>query len=104
MVKKILVSQPAPTTEKSPYFDIAAKHGVEFVFHPFIKVECLTPKEFRQQKIQVLDYSAIVFTSRHAIDNFFTGVSMNSCVWRSASERASSCLMRLARSAGWMGR
>ena len=72
MVKKILISQPAPTTEKSPYFDIAAKHGVEFVFHPFIKVECLTPKEFRQQKIQVLDYSAIVFTSRHAIDNFFT--------------------------------
>ena len=72
MIKKILVSQPKPTSEKSPYFDIASRFGVELVFRPFIKVEGLTPKEFRQQKISILDYTAIVFTSRHAIDNFFT--------------------------------
>lgn len=72
MIKKILVSQPEPTSPKSPYFDLAEKHGVELVFHPFIKVEGIPAKEFRQQKIQILDYSAIVFTSRHAIDHFFT--------------------------------
>lgn len=72
MIKKILVSQPKPTSEKSPYFDIAERFGVDLVFRPFIKVEGLTPKEFRQQKISILDYTAIVFTSRHAIDNFFT--------------------------------
>lgn len=72
MIKKILVSQPKPTSEKSPYFDIAAKHNVEFTFHPFIKIEGLTAREFRQQKVQILDYSAIVFNSRHAIDFFFT--------------------------------
>ena len=72
MVKKILVSQPKPASEKSPYFDIQQKHGVELVFHPFIKIEGLTSREFRNQRIQILDYSAIVFNSRHAIDHFFT--------------------------------
>ena len=71
MVKKILVSQPAPASEKSPYFDIAKKHNVEFIFHPFIKIEGLTPREFRQQKIQILEHTAVVFNSRHAIDHFF---------------------------------
>lgn len=71
MIKKILVSQPAPSSEKSPYYEIARKHGVELVFHPFIKVEGLSAKEFRQQKIQILDYSAVVFNSRNAIDHFF---------------------------------
>ena len=60
MIKKILVSQPQPSSEKSPYFDIANDFGVELVFRPFIKVEGLTAKEFRQQKINILDYSAIV--------------------------------------------
>lgn len=72
MVKKILVSQPKPTSEKSPYFDIAERFGVEFVFRPFIKVEGMTAREFRTQKVNILDYTAIVFTSRHAIDHFFT--------------------------------
>lgn len=72
MVKKILVSQPQPSSEKSPYFEIAGKYGVELVFHPFIKVECLSAREFRQQKVQILDHTAIVFNSRHAIDHFFT--------------------------------
>ena len=72
MIKKILVSQPKPSSEKSPYYDIASKFGVELVFRPFIKVEGISAKEFRAQKVNILDYTAIVFTSRHAIDHFFT--------------------------------
>ncbi|MBE6249111.1 MAG: uroporphyrinogen-III synthase [Prevotella sp.] len=72
MIKKILVSQPKPSSEKSPYYDIASKFGVELVFRPFIKVEGITAKEFRAQKVAILDYTAVVFTSRHAIDNYFT--------------------------------
>ena len=71
-IKKVLVSQPKPTSDKSPYYDIAEKYGVEIVFRPFIKVESLSAKEFRQQKVSILDHTAIVFTSRHAIDHFFT--------------------------------
>lgn len=71
MIKKILVSQPKPASEKSPYYEIASKYNVEVVFRPFIKVESLSPKEFRAQKISILDHTAIVFTSRHAIDHFF---------------------------------
>lgn len=72
MIKKILISQPKPSSEKSPYFDIEKEFGVELVFRPFIKVEGITAKEFRHQKVSILDYSAVVFTSRHAIDHFFT--------------------------------
>lgn len=72
MIKKILVSQPKPANDKSPYFDIANKFGVELVFRPFIKVESMSAKEYRAQKVSILDYTAIVFTSRHAIDHFFT--------------------------------
>ena len=71
MIKKILVSQPKPSSEKSPYFDIAKKNTVEMVFRPFFKVEGITAKEFRQQKISLLNHTAVVFTSRHAIDNYF---------------------------------
>ena len=71
MIKKILVSQPKPSSDKSPYFDIERKYGVEIVFRPFIKVESLTPREFRAQKIDILSHTAIIFTSRHAIDHFF---------------------------------
>ena len=71
MIKKILVSQPKPTSTKSPYYDIADKFGVELVFRPFIKVEPISTKEFRAQKVNILDFTAIVFTSRHAIDHFF---------------------------------
>lgn len=72
MIKKILVSQPKPTSEKSPYFDIATKFDVELVFRPFIKVEGMSAKEFRTQKVNILDYTSVIFTSRHAIDHFFT--------------------------------
>lgn len=70
-IKKILVSQPQPS-EKSPYFDIAEKYGVNIVFRPFIKVEGLSSKEFRQQKISLPEYTAVIFTARTAIDHFFT--------------------------------
>ncbi|MBP3536927.1 MAG: uroporphyrinogen-III synthase [Muribaculaceae bacterium] len=69
--KKILVSQPKPTSEKSPYFDIAEKYGVEIVFRPFIKVEGLSAKDFRHQKVNISDFTAVVFTARGAIDHFF---------------------------------
>jgi uroporphyrinogen-III synthase len=72
MIKKILVSQPKPTSEKSPYYDIANRFGVELVFRPFIKVGGMSSREFRAQKVSILDYTAVVFTSRHAIDHFFT--------------------------------
>ena len=70
-IKKILVSQPRPTSEKSPYFELEKKYGVEIVFRPFIKVEGLSSKEFRQSKINIPDYTAIILTARTAIDHFF---------------------------------
>ena len=70
-IKKILVSQPKPASEKSPYYDIATKYGVEIVFRPFIKVEGLCSKEFRQQKVSIADFSAVIFTARTSIDHFF---------------------------------
>lgn len=70
-IKKMLVSQPKPALEKSPYFDIAEKYGVEIDFRPFIKVEGVSAKEFRQQRVAILDYSAVIFTARTAIDHFF---------------------------------
>ena len=69
--KKILVSQPKPTSDKSPYFDLSEKYGVEVVFRPFIKVEGLSAKDFRAQKINIADFSAIIFTAKTAVDNFF---------------------------------
>ena len=71
IIKKILVSQPKPESEKSPYFEIAEKYGVDIVFRPFIKVEGLSAKDFRAQKINIADYTAIIFTAKTAVDNFF---------------------------------
>ena len=70
-IKKILVSQPQPTTEKSPYFDISEKYNVKIDFRPFIKVEAIPAKEFRTQRISILDHTAIIFNARHGIDHFF---------------------------------
>jgi len=70
-IKKILVSQPQPTTEKSPYFDISEKYNVKIDFRPFIKVEPIYAKEFRTQRISIPDYTAIIFNARHGIDHFF---------------------------------
>ena len=70
-VKTILVSQPKPDTEKSPYFSLAKKCNVKIDFFPFIHVEGLTAKEFRQQKISILSHNAVIFTSKNSMDHFF---------------------------------
>lgn len=69
-VKNILISQPQPQNS-SPYTDIISKYGININFRPFFRMESLTAKEFRMQKINIPDYTAIVFTSRSAIDAFF---------------------------------
>lgn len=70
-IKRILVAQPRPETEKSPYFDLEKKHNVVLDFKPFIIVEGIPAKDFRKQKIEIGDYSAVIFNSRNAIDHFF---------------------------------
>lgn len=70
-VKKILITQPKPEGDKSPYFDLARKYSLNLDFHPFIIVEGITAKDFRKQKIDIASYSAVIFTSRNAIDHFF---------------------------------
>ena len=69
-VQKILISQQQPMTA-SPYTSIAEKYGVEFDFKPFFKIEPLTSREFRSQRINILDHTAIVFSARTTIDAFF---------------------------------
>src|SRR5215470_11632277 len=70
-VKKILITQPRPETEKSPYFELAKRYNVELEFHPFIRLEPIPAREFRKQKVEIQNYSAVIFTSRNAIDHFF---------------------------------
>ena len=70
-VKSVLVSQPEPDSGKSPYFELAEKHNVKIDFRPFTKVECIPAKEFRQTRIQIVAHTAVIFTSRTAIDHFF---------------------------------
>lgn len=70
-VKTILVSQPTPKTETSPYFDLAEKQKVKIDFRSFIHVEGECSREVRNQKIDFLNYTAVIFTSRHSIDHYF---------------------------------
>lgn len=70
-VKSVLVSQPEPDSGKSPYFELAEKHNIKIDFRPFIKIEGVPVKEFRQTKIQITEHTAVIFTSRTAIDHFF---------------------------------
>ncbi len=70
-VGRILISQPKPSSDKSPYFSLADKYGLEIDFIPFIKVESVPFKEFRKNKIDILAHSAVIFTSRNAVDNYF---------------------------------
>ncbi len=70
-IKSILVSQPEPVTTKSPYFELAENTGVKIDFRPFIQVEGVPAKEFRQTRIHILDHTAVIFTSRTAVDHFF---------------------------------
>jgi len=67
----ILITQPRPESERSPYFDLAKKYDLKLDFHPFIRVEGLSGKEFRKQKVDINDYTAIIFNSRNAVDHFF---------------------------------
>ena len=70
-VSSILISQPKPKSDKSPYYTLAQKYDIKVDFRPFIEVEGITSKEFRKHRISPLDYSAIIFTSRNAINHFF---------------------------------
>lgn len=70
-VKTILVSQPEPKEQDSPYHKLAQKYDLKIDFRPFIQVEPVEVKEFRKQKIDILSHSAIIFTSRNAVDNLF---------------------------------
>ena len=70
-VSSILITQPRPETEKSPYYDLAKKYELKLDFHAFIRVEGLSGKEFRKQRIDISEYTAIIFTSRYAVDHFF---------------------------------
>lgn len=70
-IKKILITQPKPDSEKSPYFELARKFNVELDFCPFIKLEGIPARDFRKQKIEIQQYTGIIFTSRNAIDHFF---------------------------------
>ena len=70
-IKTILVSQPKPEGDKSPYFDLADKYKLKIDFRPFIKVEGVSAQEFRTQRIDFNEYTAVIMTSKNAIDHFF---------------------------------
>lgn len=70
-IKSILITQPRPESDKSPYYELARKYNVDLAFQPFIRIEGVPAKEFRKQKIDITAFSAVVFTSRNAIDHFF---------------------------------
>lgn len=70
-VSKILITQPKPDTDKSPYYELARKFGLDLEFHPFIRVEGVSGRDFRRQRVDIADYTAIIFTSRSAVDHFF---------------------------------
>ncbi len=70
-ISRILITQPKPETDKSPYFDLAKKYDLTLDFHPFIRVEGLTGKEFRKQRVDIAEHTAIIFNSRYAVDHFF---------------------------------
>src|SRR6476661_239389 len=69
--KQVLITQPRPESDKSPYFDLERKYGVQLAFQPFIRLEPISAKEFRKQKIDIAAHSAVILTSRNAIDHFF---------------------------------
>jgi uroporphyrinogen-III synthase len=70
-IHKILITQPKPESDKSPYFELSRKFSVELEFHPFIRLEGISARDFRKQKIEIQNYTGVIFTSRNAIDHFF---------------------------------
>jgi uroporphyrinogen-III synthase len=69
--RKILITQPKPESDKSPYFELSRKYDVDLDFHPFIKLEAIPAKDFRKQKMDIQLHTAVILTSRNAIDHFF---------------------------------
>lgn len=69
--RRILITQPRPESDKSPYFELSRKYDVDLDFYPFIRLEAIPAKEFRKQKIDIQAHTAVIFTSRNAIDHFF---------------------------------
>lgn len=70
-VASILITLPRPESEKSPYFDLAKKYNVQIDFHPFIQLEGLSAKDFRKQKLELVDFTGVILLSRNAVDHFF---------------------------------
>ena len=70
-IQKILITQPRPESDKSPYFELSRKYNLELDFHPFIRLEGIPARDFRRQKIEIQQYTGVIFTSRNAIDHFF---------------------------------
>ncbi len=70
-IKTILISQPKPKNDKSPYTNLSKKHNLQIDFRPFIQVEGVSVKDFRKSKINILEHTAVIFTSRTAINHFF---------------------------------
>jgi uroporphyrinogen-III synthase len=70
-IERILITQPKPESDKSPYFDLARKYDVELDFQPFIRLEGIPARDFRKQKIEIANFTGVIFTSRNAIDHFF---------------------------------
>ena len=70
-IERILITQPKPESDKSPYFDLARKYNVELDFQPFIRLEGIPARDFRKQKIEIANFTGVIFTSRNAIDHFF---------------------------------
>ncbi|MEO8403534.1 MAG: uroporphyrinogen-III synthase [Chitinophagaceae bacterium] len=70
-IEKILITQPRPESDKSPYFELARKYNVALEFQPFIRLEGIPARDFRKQKIEIVNYTGVIFTSRNAIDHFF---------------------------------
>ena len=70
-IQKILITQPKPESDKSPYFELSRRYNVALDFYPFIRLEGIPARDFRKQKIEIQNYTAVVFTSRNAIDHFF---------------------------------
>lgn len=70
-INKILITQPKPESDKSPYFELSRKYNVQLDFQPFIRLEAIPARDFRKQKIEIQNYTGVIFTSRNAIDHFF---------------------------------
>ncbi len=70
-IENVLITQPRPQSEKSPFFDLERKHNIKLDFQPLISIEPISGRDFRMQKVNLVSLTGVIFTSRHAIDHFF---------------------------------